>query len=207
MQEMYLLILQGESETLEFKKTITHPARIARTLVSFANTRGGQILVGVQDDGTICGADPEEEKYSLDIAISTFCEPPVRVIYQEVEMDEGTILKVIIPESGTKPHLAKVKEDDWRSYIRVKDESVQTSKLVEKSLTLEPAAETLEEKVDHQQERILELLRKYRKLTIKDFMHLANLSKQRTKRLLVYMVLQGQIRMHDKEKEPYYTLS
>ncbi|ALJ00439.1 RNA-binding domain-containing protein [Rufibacter tibetensis] len=207
MQEMYLLILQGESETLEFKKTITHPARIARTLVSFANTRGGQILVGVQDDGTVCGADPEEEKYSLDIAINTFCDPPVEVIYEEVDMDEGTVLKVIIPESVLKPHLAKVKEDDWRSYIRVKDESVQTSKLVEKSLTLEPATETIEEKVDYQQERILELLRKYRKLTIKDFMHMANLSKQRARRLLVFMVLQGQIRMHDKEKEPFYTLS
>ena len=202
-----MLIFQGESDTLEFKKTITHPARIARTLVSFANTRGGQILVGVQDDGTICGADPEEEKYSLDIAINTFCDPPVEVTYEEVEMDEGTILKVIIPESASKPHLAKIKEDDWRSYIRVKDESVQTSKLVEKSLTLEPATETIEEKVDHQQEHILELLKKYRKLTIKDVMHLANLSKQRARRILVFMVLQGQIRMHDKEKEPFYTLS
>ncbi|RNI30490.1 RNA-binding domain-containing protein [Rufibacter latericius] len=207
MQEMYLLILQGEGETLEFKKTITHPARIARTLVSFANTRGGQILVGVQDDGTICGADPEEEKYTLDKALHSFCEPPVEVIYEEVDMDEGTILKVIIPESTTKPHMAKVKEDDWRSYIRVKDESVQTSKLVEKSLTLEPATESLEEKVDHQQERILELLKRYRKLTLKDFMHMANLSKQRARRLLVYLVLQGQVRMHDKEKEPFYTLS
>lgn len=202
-----MLILQGESEVLEFKKTITHPARIARTLVSFANTRGGQILVGVQDDGSICGVDPEEEKYSLDLAIHSFCDPPVQVIYQEVEMDEGTVLKVIIPESAAKPHLAKVKEDDWRSYIRVKDESVQTSKLVEKSLTLEPATETLEEKVDHQQQRILELLKKYRKLTLKDFTQMANLSKQRAKRLLVYMVLQGQVRLHDKEKEPFYTLS
>ncbi|RNI27857.1 ATP-binding protein [Rufibacter immobilis] len=207
MQELYLLILQGESDTLEFKKTITHPDRIARTMVSFANTRGGQILVGVQDDGTICGVDPDEEMYSLDKAIQLFCDPPVRVFYKEVEMEEGTVLKVIIPESATKPHLARVKENDWRGYVRVKDESVQTSKLVEKSLTLEPASESLEEKLDHQQERILELLKKYRKLTLKDFMHLANLSRQRAKRLLVYLVLQGHVRLHDKEKEPFYTLS
>ncbi|WP_207430846.1 helix-turn-helix domain-containing protein [Sabulibacter ruber] len=205
-QEMYLLIMQGESETLEFKKTIAHAARIARTIVSFANARGGQILVGVQDNGTITGVDPEEEMHTLNLAVNSFCDPPVQVFYQEVEMDEGTVLKVIIPESTTKPHLAKVKEDDWRSYIRVKDESVQTN-LVEGTLpSPEPATETLEEIVDHQQERILELLKRFRRLTLKDFMQLGSLPKPQLQRLLGIMVLQGRIRLYDKEKEPYYTL-
>ncbi|MBA9077507.1 AlbA family DNA-binding domain-containing protein [Rufibacter quisquiliarum] len=207
MQEMLLLILKGESDTLEFKKTITNPDRIARTLVSFANTRGGQILVGVQDNGTICGVDPEEEKHTLEQAISFFCDPPVRVVYKEVEMDEGTILKVIVPESATKPHLAKVKEGDWRSYVRVKDESVQTSKLVEKSLILEPAEEAEEAPLNHQHQRLLLLLQKHRKLTLKQVMHHANLSRRRAQRLLVELVLQGKVRLHDKEKEPYFTLS
>lgn len=205
--ELQLLILQGEGETLEFKKTITHADRIARTIVSFANTRGGQILVGVNDNGTISGVDPEEEKFTLDKALSFFCDPPVKVIYKEIEIEEETILKVIIPESRTKPHLAKVKEDDWRGYIRVKDQSVQTSKLVEKSLALEP--EPTEEPVilDPQQIRILLLLQKYPRLTEKQFMHHANLSRRRTHRLLVELVLLGKVRVHDKEKEAFYTLS
>jgi len=209
MQELALLILQGEGETLEFKKTITNPDRIARTLVSFANTRGGQILVGVQDNGTVCGTDPDEEMYSLDLAANFFCNPPVKVFYEEVDAEEGTVLKVTIPESRTKPHLAKVKENDWRGYIRVRDESVQTSRLVEKSLTLEPAQEEedAEEKDGPQQERLLELLRRHHRLTIKQIMKHANLSRRRAHRILVDMVLQGRIRMHDKEKEPFFTLS
>ncbi|WP_205501015.1 AlbA family DNA-binding domain-containing protein [Rufibacter psychrotolerans] len=205
-QEMYLLILQGEGETLEFKKTITHAARIARTLVSFANARGGHILVGVQDNGTITGVDPEEEMHTLNLAVNLFCDPPVQVFYQEVEMDEGTVLKVIIPESSTKPHLAKVKEDDWRCYTRVKDESVQTSLVAGTLPSPEPATETLEEIIDYQQERILELLKRFRRLTFRDFMQLGSLSKPQVQRLLAIMVLQGRIRLHDKEKEPYYTL-
>jgi predicted HTH transcriptional regulator len=212
LQELYLLILQGEGETLEFKKTITHANRIARTIVSFANTRGGQILVGVQDNGTVCGTDPDEEMHTLDLAINFFCDPPVKVFYKEVDTEEGTILKVIIPESTSKPHLAKVNEDDWRSYIRVKDESVQASRMVEKVLAREePAVESLVEKLeleaDPQQERILELLKKSRKLTLKDVMRQANLSKRRAQRLLVILVIQGRIRYHDKEKTPFYTLS
>ncbi len=207
MLELQLLILQGEGETLEFKQKITHADRIARTLVSFANTRGGQILVGVKDNGSISGVDPEEEKYTLEKAITFFCDPPVKVRYEEIDTEDGTILKVIIPESATKPHVAKLKDNDWRSYIRVKDESVQTSKLVEKSLTLEPEPEEEKPLPDPQQLRILLLLQKHQKLTVKQFMHYANLSKRRAQRLLVELVLQGVVRMHDKEKEPYYTLS
>ncbi|MGV3540112.1 MAG: helix-turn-helix domain-containing protein [Rufibacter sp.] len=207
MQDLLLLILKGESDTLEFKKTITNPDRIARTLVSFANTRGGQILVGVQDNGTICGIDPEEEKHTLEKAITFFCDPPVKVIYKEVELEEGTILKVIIPESATKPHLAKVKENDWRSYVRVNAESVQTSKLVEKSLRLVPEPEIELPAPDPQQLKLLLLLQKHRKLTLKQLMHHANLSKRRAQRLLIELVLQGRVRLHNKEKEPYFTLS
>ncbi|GAA4297316.1 ATP-binding protein [Nibribacter koreensis] len=207
MHDLYLLIFQGEGETLEFKKTITHANRIARTLVSFANAHGGQILVGVQDDGTVCGVDPEEEKHTLEEAIHFYCQPPVHVRYQEIEMEQGTVLKVIIPESQQKPHLAKVKEDDWRGYVRVGDESVQTSQLVEKSMQLEPLQESIAEVLNYQESKVLELLAKHRKLTIKQFTQMANLSRRRVQRILVDLTLQGKVRMHDKEKVPYFTLS
>ena len=131
MTDLEELILKGEGETLEFKKKITYPEKIARAIVSFANTRGGIILVGVMDNGQICGIDPEEEKYSLTQAAHFFTQPPVKLFLKEVEYEgDLVVLKAIVPESKQKPHLAQVKENDWRGYIRVKDESVQTSKLV-----------------------------------------------------------------------------
>lgn len=118
-------IAAGEGDRLEFKKTITQLHKIARTLVSFANTRGGIILVGVRDDGTITGVDPEEEKHSLQRAAEFYCQPPVRVIYKETDHEQLTVLKAIVPESRQKPHLALHRQDDWRAYVRVNDESVQ----------------------------------------------------------------------------------
>src|SRR3546814_2454449 len=44
------LILQGEGEQLDFKNRISNCAKIAKTLVAFANTKGGKLLVGVADD-------------------------------------------------------------------------------------------------------------------------------------------------------------
>ena len=49
------LIFEGESVNLDFKKTITSCEKIAKTLVAFANNKGGRLLVGVLDNGTIKG--------------------------------------------------------------------------------------------------------------------------------------------------------
>lgn len=51
--ELETLIRQGESETVEFKENFDADATEA--VAAFANTRGGTLLVGVRDDGTIRG--------------------------------------------------------------------------------------------------------------------------------------------------------
>ena len=54
------LIFEGEGVTLDFKKTITNCEKIARTMAAFANNKGGRLLIGVADDGTITGVKSEE---------------------------------------------------------------------------------------------------------------------------------------------------
>lgn len=210
MTELEKLISYGEGDRLEFKKTITHLNKIARTLASFANTRGGIILVGVLDNGKICGVDPEEEKHSLQQAAQFYLQPPVRLFFKEIETDNDlVVLKAIIPESKSKPHLAKVKEDDWRGYVRVKDESVQTSKLVLQALKAEVAPaeiKSIPNTLTKPENTLLLQLQKQPRITLPQFMQLVNISKRRASRLLVKLVLEGFIRMHDKEKEPFYTL-
>jgi predicted HTH transcriptional regulator len=206
MDELQRLILQGENDTVDFKQRVTQPEKIARTLVSFANTRGGVILIGVKDNGTISGIDPEEEKHTLQLAADFYCDPPVKVRYEEVEEDHRTVLKVIVQESKHKPHFAKVKEDDWRGFVRVKDTSVQTSKMVDKTLAQEP--EHLERlPLDRHENTLLTYLQTSPRITLRQYMKLANLSERRAYRTLVKLVIHGYLRLHDKEKEDYYTLS
>ena len=206
MDELQRLILHGENDTVDFKQRVTQPEKIARTLVSFANTRGGVILIGVKDNGTISGIDPEEEKHTLQLAADFYCDPPVLVRYEEVEEDKLTVLKVIVPESTHKPHYAKVKEDEWRGYVRVKDTSVQTSRMVEKGLAQEaPQFEPLP--LERHENAVLAYLQERPRITLKQYMKLANLSERRAYRTLVKLVIHGYLRLHDKEQEDFYTLS
>ncbi len=49
------LIQMGEGLTVEFKRTIDSPFKIAKTLASFANTSGGILLVGIADNRSTVG--------------------------------------------------------------------------------------------------------------------------------------------------------
>ena len=62
------LISQGEGVHLDFKFEISDAQKIARSLVAFANTSGGKLLIGVNDNGVIKGVLSEEEYYMIENA-------------------------------------------------------------------------------------------------------------------------------------------
>lgn len=203
------LISRGEGEELEFKKKTTHPTRISRTLASLANTRGGQVLVGVDDDGRVVGVrDAEEEMFVLREAAAHYIEPPLTLHFQEVETDDERIVLIVkVLESQNKPHRAQIAPGEWRSYIRVRDESVQTSSLTEKLLVRQPPEPQLEKLPLNKDElRVLDYLRTTPRITVAQCTKLLNVSHRRAYRTLIKLTLHGYLRYHDKEKEPYYTL-
>ena len=207
--DLYELIAQGEGEELEFKQKTTHPSRISRTLASLANTRGGQVLVGVDDAGRILGVrDAEEELFVLREAAQHYVEPPLTTLrYHELEEDGRTVLVVTVPESQHKPHRAQVAPNDWRGYVRVRDASVQTSGLTEKLLERQQPKSPFERiPLNKQELAVIDYLRTNARITLPQFMKLVNFGKRRAYQTLMKLVLHGYIRHHDKEKEPYYTI-
>ncbi|HEX8428026.1 ATP-binding protein [Hymenobacter sp.] len=209
MSDLHALIRRGEGEQLEFKKKTTHPTRISRTLVSLANTHGGQVLVGVDDDGRIVGVrDAEEEMYLLRQAAEHYADPPLKLRIKEIEEEGRTVLVVTVPESLDKPHRAQVADGDWRGYVRVRDESVQTSQLTEKALKRNELAFPRLEKLPLNKEElaVLEYLRQNSRITLPQYMKLLNIGQRRAYRTLIKLTLHGYIKHHDKGKEVYYTL-
>ena len=51
--------MKRESTTTEFKREYT--ADISKTVIAFANTDGGEIYIGVADDGTVVGVEDADE--------------------------------------------------------------------------------------------------------------------------------------------------
>jgi len=58
-EEFKILISKGEGLQLEFKQTFN--AETIETLVAFANTTGGKVIIGVSDTGIITGVSINAE--------------------------------------------------------------------------------------------------------------------------------------------------
>lgn len=202
------LIFDGESVTLDFKKTITSCEKIAKTLVAFANNKGGRLLVGVADNGTISGVkSEEEEKYMLNKAAHQCCKPALELIYEEVYIDDKTVLIAEVRESDSKPHYAISEDKKWWVYIRVKDKSLLASKIVMDVLKRSDEEKGILIEYSSKEKAILEYLENHKSITSNEYSKLLKLPRRRAQRILVNLVLSGIIRLHTTEKEEYYTAS
>ena len=118
------LIGEGEHQQLDFKFEISDSRKIAKSLVAFANTDGGTLLIGVKDNGNIAGVRSEEEYYMVDAAATMYCKPRIPFETRKWNVEGKTVLEVIIAKSLTPPHYAEVEPKKWMVYIRVKDENI-----------------------------------------------------------------------------------
>ncbi len=118
------LIEQGEGSQLDFKFEVSDAAKIARSLAAFANTIGGKLLIGVNDDGTISGAKPEEEFFMIEKAAKNFCDPEVLFTSRNWRVNGKNVLAIKIDISNTAPHKAPDQNGDFKVYVRIDDQNM-----------------------------------------------------------------------------------
>ncbi len=98
LEELQALIATGEGQLLEFKRSGT--AHLGREICAFANSLGGRILIGVDNDGRIHPVVPNNNLHSEVQSIARNLEPPLMVECEEV----AGVLVVSVPASRFKPH-------------------------------------------------------------------------------------------------------
>ncbi|WP_442587131.1 AlbA family DNA-binding domain-containing protein [Pedobacter sp. AW31-3R] len=201
------LILQGEGTTLDFKKTITNNEKIAKSLVAFANNRGGQLLIGVADDGSIKGVKSEdEEKYMILKSAHQFCRPAIEPEFEEIYIESKLVLVVTIPQSNTKPHYALDENKKWWVYFRVRDKSILASKIIVDVLKKDNTQTGQLITYTDQEKKLLQFLDTEGRITLKQFCKLARISHKQAQRILVSLILTGLLQPHLSEKEEYFSL-
>lgn len=199
-------IFEGEGVKLDFKKTITSCEKIARTMVSFANNKGGRLLIGVADDGTIKGVKSEdEERYMITRAATLYARPALEPKFEEIYVDDKLVLVVDTPESDLKPHYALAVDGKWWVYVRVKDKSVLASKIIVDVLKRSSGETGVLIEYSDNEKSLLEYLDKTDRITVKEYCDLIKVGRRAAQRILVNMILSGVIRVHTTEKEEYYT--
>ncbi|MDR6943411.1 RNA-binding domain-containing protein [Mucilaginibacter pocheonensis] len=200
------LIFEGEGVTLDFKKTITSCEKIARTMVSFANNKGGKLLIGVADDGTIKGVKSEdEERYMITRAAHLFARPALEPVFEEIYVDDKLVLVVDTLPSDLKPHYALAEDGKWWAYVRVKDKSVLASKIVLEVLKRSANEEGVLIQYSENEKSLLQYLEQNTRITIKECSELLKVGRRRAQRILVNLILSGLICIHTTEKEEFYT--
>src|SRR3970040_1501921 len=133
-KELLELIEEGENLHCEFKRKFSSPEKIAREMLAFANTKGGYILFGVDDNKEIIGVESEKAEAELiKDAATTFCEPPVEYRLNYIDVEGKEIVIAEIPGSDKKPHrlqdYLKIFEISKAVVmIRVNDKSIRASK-------------------------------------------------------------------------------
>jgi predicted HTH transcriptional regulator len=165
--------------------------------------------VGVQDDKSIIGVNIEEEKYMISEACTKYCQPEVRVRFEEVETEDNkSVLLVHISESREKPHKMWDGASEWKTYIRSGNQSLVASKLVEDILKTETTERSKENPVlTRNQQNLLKILKHKNKITVKELAKKINVSKRKAHRILTDMTLNGHLYLHDVEKQPYYSMA
>lgn len=117
-------IAQGEHVQQDFKLRIDDSRKIAKTLSAFANTKGGKLLVGVKDNGTVNGVKQEEEFHMLNAAAEMYCSPPIHLEFQAWKVENKLILEVSVQESTNKPVVAEFEPGVKKAFIRDHDQNI-----------------------------------------------------------------------------------
>lgn len=197
------LIDAGEGLTLDFKQQIQNPRKIAKSMVSFANTQGGVLLIGVRDNGSIGGIKSEEEVHMLELAASFHCKPEVPYSIEEIIIEGKTILKAHIPKGKDKPYYSRGEDDKWWVYVRVNDKCILASKTSVDFMRSQDKATQLS--LGNLEQGILRFIAENEKTTLPEICKKFNLGKRRSSRILVDLMKLQAIRSHTTEKAEFYT--
>lgn len=114
--ELLRLIRGGEDTYLELKVKLSNPVRITQEIVALANTAGGTMVFGVNDQMRVEGVDyPEEVQAELVRICREEINPPLIPLIDVVAFDNGRRVIALDVEGRRRPY----RTSDGRYYLRI----------------------------------------------------------------------------------------
>jgi predicted HTH transcriptional regulator len=205
------LISAGESTTIEFKRKATTPVKLAKEIAAIANTSGGYLIVGVDDNGTIYGIQSEKSESDIvEQACNFFIEPPIEPEIEIISVYNKDILILKITESLVKPHKVISEDIDKNKiskvYIRLGEKSVEASREMSRLMRQQTEDRPVKLSIGEKEKFLFSYLENRERATVKDFANLVNISDRRAERLLIRLVRAGVLSIHNDSNHDYFTL-
>jgi predicted HTH transcriptional regulator len=208
-------VARGEGLSIEFKRLVHSPAKIARSISAFANTSGGHILIGVDDDRRIVGISSEKETLEvIDDALRCHIEPNPALDVHVEEYKRRMVLVVSIPESEDKPHFHVEETLCRRTGIRaverrvfIRDGSHNRAASDDRIALFQSRKEPLKLSFTDREHRLLRYLADHERITAPEFAEHAGIPVEEARRILVSLVRTGTVRLTTESGAGIYLLA
>lgn len=194
-KELFKLIEEGEHQQQDFKYCINDSKKIAKSLVAFANTDGGRLLIGVKDNGKIAGIRTDEEFYMVEAAAKIYSNPTIDFTTRQWHVDGKTVLEITILPSDEKPHFAKDETGKWLAYIRIKDENVLAHKIQIDVWKKQNSPKGIYFSYSDDERALIEFLQQHDSITFSKFIRVAQIPRKKAEDILSNFVIMDVIRM------------
>jgi predicted HTH transcriptional regulator len=211
-RELEQLVDLGEGISLEFKRRVPQPERIAKEILAFANTNGGRIVLGVSDDGTIEGFEHiAEQQFLLRQATERHCSPPVEYDTERIVVgDRQDVIVVTVPESRTKPHFLvsdPSSNGEGPVYVRVEERSIEASDETVQKLREQRAEENVTFEFGETESLLMRYLDDYGRISVPQLAQLADISPEHASQTLLRLARADLLHLHESEDGDYFTLN
>lgn len=108
--ELIEILARGEDSLHQFKRNFTNSDALAAEMIAFSNGAGGQIFIGVNDDGTIHGLTSEDVQKLNQLISNTASQgviPAISPVTENIQTDSGLVLRLDISPGINKPYQDK----------------------------------------------------------------------------------------------------
>lgn len=207
VQELKKLVHRGESFHLEFKRKASQPDKIVKELIAFANTSGGIMLIGVDDDRSIPGLKyPDEESHSINAILEKQCRP--KLVFTETVIrisEKHFVLRLDIPKSERSPHYFVISPDRKEAYIRIDDKCMKASREMREIIRRSRSKNGVKFTYGDKEDQLVKYLVHYPFISLDEFKKLTSLNRSNASRKLVLLVLGHVLKITPTEKGDLYS--
>jgi len=202
-RELVNILEEGENLYIEFKQRFSSHEKIAKEIIAFANTSGGRIFFGINDDKSVCGVYSEKETAELlTETCRQFIEPPIEPLLEYLEFEHKEIVILTIEQSANRPHriqdyLPSLDIREAQVYVRIADKSVLASREMIKILQARANHTGLTNyEIGKEEKIVFEYLDLHETITVKQLGEAANISRRRASRTLIKLVRAQLLNIH-----------
>jgi hypothetical protein len=204
--QLLKMIAEGEHQRQDFKYCINDSRKIAVSLVAFANTDGGRLLLGIRDNGSVAGVVSEEEYYMVEAAARLYSKPPVPFHIHAWKADGKTVLEIIIHKSNERPHFVQDDKGKWLAYVRTGDQNTLAPKILVDVWKQEKNPVGVRIRYTDEEQAVLSLLEADPNLGLSYYARQSKIPKWKLEKILVKLIVVEVVGMENKDNRTRFFL-